>query len=130
MISSAHRFRGHAGLRYVYKSGRTVRGQFVSLKFINNTRRSLFRCAVVVSKRIHKSAVGRNRLRRRIYEVVRTNGAQITQPYDMVFTVFNEKLYDQPASILEKEIQLLLGQAGITDKVKPNKNAMIEPQEK
>ncbi|OGL29685.1 ribonuclease P protein component [Candidatus Saccharibacteria bacterium RIFCSPHIGHO2_02_FULL_47_12] len=130
MIASAHRFRGLGSLRYVYKNGRTVRGRHLSLKHINNTHRQSFRCAVVVSKRVNKSAVVRNRLRRRIYELVRLQSDQIKEPQDMVFTVFDERLSAGSAESLQKEISSLLLRAGITDKVKPVKNVMIEQQEK
>ena len=48
----------------------------------------------------------------------------------MVFTVFDERLSAGSAESLQKEISSLLLRAGITDKVKPVKNVMIEQQEK
>lgn len=130
MISRINRFRGQTGLRYVYKNGRSLHGQYLLLKFVKNTKRTKFRCAVVVSRRIHKSAVVRNQIRRRIYETVRLASQQIDEPYDMVFTVMEDQVIEAPSGSLEKEVKKLLAQAGITDKVKPNMNVMIEPQEK
>lgn len=113
MIARIHRFRGRASLNYVYAHGRTVRGQTISLKFVFNQKRREFRCAVVVSRKIHKSAVSRNRLRRRIYEIVRANSQRIDKPYDMVFTVFNERALDFTPKELRLEIGKLLAESNI-----------------
>ena len=45
------------------------------------------RYAVVVSKKILKSAVGRNCIRRRVYEAIRLELANIQQPVDCIFIV-------------------------------------------
>lgn len=101
MIGRKHRFHGHGSLRYVYQHGQTVRGPMLALKFVPNDRRSAYRLAVVVSKKVNKSAVVRNRIRRRLYEAVRRHEADIQTPYDMVLTVFSEQVASMPASELE-----------------------------
>ena len=113
MISRSHRFHGHNSLRYVYQSGKVVRGSFFSVKSVLNSRRSEYRLAVVVSKKISKSAVLRNRIRRRIYEQVRLLEPKINQPHDIVITVFSDQLAQLPAPQLQKQIQTQLKQAGI-----------------
>lgn len=113
VIARKHRFHGHGSLRFVYKHGRTVRGQMFSLKYISNDRRSVYRLAVVVSKKVSKSAVIRNRIRRRLYEIVRRYEQSIEKPYDLVLTVFSEQLAIIPAEELEKAIINLLKQAKI-----------------
>lgn len=100
MIARKHRFHGHGSLRYVYRNGHTVRTATTSLRYIVNQRRSTYRLAVVVSKKVSKSAVVRNRIRRRVYEIVRTNQTKIQEPYDMVFTVFSEQIANMPAEEL------------------------------
>ena len=115
MISRAHRFHGHGSLRYVYQHGQTVRGPLCALKYVKNERRKAYRLAVVVSKKVHKSAVKRNRIRRRLYEAVRLNAINI-EAYDMVLTVFHEQVADMPAEELSKMIRAQLKQAGITKK--------------
>jgi ribonuclease P protein component len=113
MISRAHRFHGYNSLRYVYKHGRTVRGPVMATKFVINERRKIFRVAVVVSKKVNKSAVIRNRIRRRLYEIVRQCGPQIGQPYDIVITVFNEQIADMPSPELERMVRAQFRQAGL-----------------
>lgn len=113
MINRAHRFHGYGSLNFVYKNGQTVRGPLFALKYVLNPKRKSYRLAVVVSKKVHKSAVGRNRIRRRIYEVVRQLQDEISQPYDIVITVFNDSLLNEPAEPLKDQVKKQLLHAGI-----------------
>jgi ribonuclease P protein component len=115
MISQVHRFHGHGSLRYVYQNGKVVRGPLCSLKYIRNEKRKNWRLAVVVSKKVHKSAVKRNRIRRRLYEAMRLEAKDI-DAYDIVITVFNEQLAEIPATEITKLIKSQLRQAGIIKK--------------
>jgi ribonuclease P protein component len=132
MIDKTHRFQGHGSLRFVYQKGQTVRGQFCSLKYIVNKRRRRFRVAVVVSRKVHKSAVVRNRIRRRMYEAVRKNSVRIVQPFDLVLTAYSDQLAEMPAEQLEAAVLEKLEKAGIFEL--PNKSQMpargiVEPKE-
>ena len=86
----------------------------MSLKFVVNSRRPNHRLAVVVSKKVNKSAVTRNRIRRRIYEEVRRQQKNIIGSYDMVITVFSEQIATISADELEKIVVDLLRNAKIT----------------
>jgi ribonuclease P protein component len=77
-----------------------------------NSRRETYRAAVVVSKKNNKLAVVRNRIRRRIYEVIRLHTPESCN-YDMVFTVFSDQLADVPAETLQKTIVGLLQEARV-----------------
>lgn len=92
MIARKNRFHGHGSLRYVYRNGRTVRGPLCAIKFVENPKRTDYRLAVVVSKKVSKSAVVRNRIRRRIYETVRLQAPEMKSPYDIVMTVFSDQI--------------------------------------
>jgi ribonuclease P protein component len=98
MVDTTHRFQGHNSLRFAYQKGRIIRGQYSSLKYIKNTRRDTYRVAVVVSRKVHKSAVVRNRIRRRVYEIVRSLQPRIAEPYDLVFIIYSDQLSVLPAS--------------------------------
>lgn len=114
MITNAHRFHELGSLRFAYTKGKTVRSTDIGLRYIENTRRSTWRAAVVVSKKVHKSAVKRNKIRRRIYEVVRLAGIPETQTADLVFTVYTDAVLGMPPTELTAIIQKLLSQAGVT----------------
>lgn len=94
MISSVFRFHGHNSLRYVYKNGNAVRSQYITIKSVKNKRRSNSRVSVVVSKKVYKGAVGRNRIRRRVYEHIRTSLDKLNDTYDIVVIVTSPEIKD------------------------------------
>lgn len=116
MISNIHRFHGRASLRFVYQRGQMVRGALVSLRFVRNDRQQVYRVAVVVSRKVSKSAVVRNRIRRRLYEIVRKNSQLINGPYDLVFTIYGEEAALMSHTTLQKIILDELKKAGVLHK--------------
>ena len=113
MLSGFYRFHGHGSLRYVYRNGNALRSHLVTLKYVKNVHRKHSRFAVVVSKKVHKSAVGRNRIRRRVYEVVRREIPKFTRISDVVILVFSSELISLPAPELEEMLHQLFEQAGL-----------------
>ena len=111
MLSRKHRFHGYHSLDQTYRSGKTVRGNLLALRYISNPRRSDYRAAVVVSKKVNKSAVGRNRIRRRIFEAVRLSPNLPQGGYDLVFTVYSADLINLPPAELTESINKLLAAA-------------------
>jgi ribonuclease P protein component len=116
MIARTHRFHGRNSLRYVYKNGQTTRGPLFAIKSMQNPQRQTYRVAVIISRKIHKSAVTRNRLRRRLYEAIRGLSGDIIRPYDIVLTVFSDKLVDEPPRELARYVKKQLREAGILAK--------------
>lgn len=113
MLSTRYRFHGHGSLRYVYKNGQAVRSHLLTAKYITNPRRRHSRFTVVVSKKVMKSAVGRNRIRRRIYEVIRHEIAHFNGIYDVVIIVVSAELFAMPADELSETLRQLFTQAGL-----------------
>lgn len=60
--------------------------------------------AVVVSKKVAKSAVTRNRIRRRFYESVRKQKVLSLRPVDAVFVIKDVELAKIDSSELDKRI--------------------------
>lgn len=114
MIPRAHRFHGLNSLQFVYRQGKQARADVCTLKYARNERRKTYRVAVVVSKKVSKSAVVRNRIRRRLFEAVRLQAIDIKQPYDLVFTIYDAQLATMPAVQVTKTVQQLLHKAAIT----------------
>jgi ribonuclease P protein component len=126
MIHFTHRFHGRSSLHFVYQHGRAVRGELLNLRFVRNTRQTKYRAAVVVSRKISKSAVVRNRIRRRIFEIVRRESERFDGPYDLLFSVRSEELAQLDSQALNSLVTELLRQAHIT---KPIKNDIITSKE-
>ncbi|HUS25881.1 MAG TPA: ribonuclease P protein component [Nevskiaceae bacterium] len=134
MIHQTHRFHGRGSFRFVYQHGQTVRGPLCTLKFIRNSRRDTYRVAVVVSRKVHKSAVVRNRIRRRMYEAVRKQEPAITRPYDLVFTVFSDQLATMEGLDLQQMVCRQLQDAKVIDtkSALPDaaSHAIVKPKER
>jgi ribonuclease P protein component len=130
MIDRKHRFHGYGSLRHVYAHGEQIRGPYLSLKYNPNPRRSIFRAAVVVSRKVDKSAVARNRIRRRLYECIRVYQPEIKEPYDLVFTVFSPQLEDSSAEELQETVNKLLLDSGVMNQIAPRDRDMIVGKEK
>ena len=113
MIPSPLRFHGHNSLRYVYTNGKAVRSQTLTIKSVINTHRSKPRFSVVVSKKVIKSAIGRNRIRRRIYEYLRVNVETFNDVYDVVVICTSPDLKDIPYAELKGQLDTLLEKAGL-----------------
>ncbi len=88
MIAKKYRFHGHGSLRYVYKHGQVVRSKHFAIKYSHNPKRKNSRLSVVVGKKVLKSAVKRNRIRRRLFEVLRKNWDTVPSHSDIVLTVY------------------------------------------
>lgn len=99
MIATENRFHGQNGLRYVYRKGKTVRTKYAQAKFTVNKFRTDYRLSVVISKKVAKSAVVRNRIRRRMYEQLRIQAPYFLQNHDVVITI-----YDSELSVCEPQV--------------------------
>jgi len=111
MLSHTLRFHGHGGLRYLYRNGKTSRTRSFLLRFTPNQTRLHSRVTVIVSKKTMKSAARRNRMRRRVYEIIRHEWDQLDHPFDLSVTIYSQDVQIVPYEKLQHEIQQLLSQA-------------------
>jgi len=105
MIGRKNRFHGYNSLRHVYRNGRMARGPLFAVKALDNPRRDVYRAAVVVSRKVSKSAVDRNRIRRRLYTAIQELAPGFAEPYDIVVTVFNSGVIELPAVELNGQLK-------------------------
>ncbi|MEI7918232.1 MAG: ribonuclease P protein component [Candidatus Saccharibacteria bacterium] len=113
MIPFNNRFHGHNSLRFVYNNGQAVRSHSIIIKFTTNPHRKRSRIAVVVSKKVLKSAVKRNKVRRRIYESIRLKLPFIKGVYDIVIIVTSGELLTVAHKEITNQIDQLFTQANI-----------------
>lgn len=104
MLSQKYRFHGHGSLRYHYRNGHVVRTKHFMLRITVNKQRTDSRAAVIVSKKIFKAAVRRNRIRRRVYESVRSLWPRLNGTYDLSVTVFSKEVLVLPYDELHAEL--------------------------
>lgn len=107
MLSKKYRFHSRGGVRYTYAHGRTIRTPKISLVYNDNSR-GFQRFAIVVSKKIEKTAVGRNRIRRRLYEAIRAELPSYHLKRDHIFVVYSKDLLSMDFTKLRQLIHELL----------------------
>ena len=129
MIDRAHRFHRLGSLRPAYKYGQTLRGPFNALKYMRNTHRKDWRAAVVVSRKVHKSAVVRNRIRRRIFEILRSQGPAINGPYDLIFIAYSDQLATLSTAELQDCIISQLREANVLADEGQSDHAIVRAKE-
>lgn len=125
MIGRSNRFHGRATIRRLYANGKSVRSSMLALRYAPNPRRNAYRLAVVVSRKISKSAVVRNRIRRRIYERVRILSGSL-EACDLLVTVYDVRVATMASDELDREVAKLLHKARITSAETPGHD-IVEP---
>ncbi len=108
MLAKINRFHGHNSLSSVYRKGQSVSLSQISLKYIPIKSDKKYKLAVVVSRKVDKSAVVRNRIRRRLYESIRQKYPKFKQNANIIITVHNRQLATMKTSELDDLIQQLL----------------------
>lgn len=114
MLNKKYRFHSRGGVNYTYQHGKTIRTPSMALIY-NKNERGFERFAVVVSKKVLKSAVGRNRIRRRVYEAIRLELPNFQTPQDSIFVIYNKSIKDLPFVKLRELIRNLLSESKISD---------------
>ena len=90
----------------VFKKGRAVKGNFLFAKYMENGL-GFPRFAFIVSSKVAKSAVARNRVRRVLSEISRPY-LKTTHPADIVLIADKRTVEAGPAQ-LKKDIENILG---------------------
>lgn len=111
MLQKRFRFHGHNSLNFAHSKGKSVRAGYLQLKYVKNNRREDNRLAVIVAKKVAKRAPTRNRIRRRLYESVRLQWPMLEPGYDLIITVFDERLTDLPSEKINSLVTELLSKA-------------------
>jgi len=128
MIGRTHRFHGRAGIARLLKNGQMVRCGALNLRYAPNPRVSGYRLAVVVSRKVSKSAVVRNRIRRRIYERVRILSSSFAVPHDLSLSAYDAQIAEMPAAELDAEVAKIFARAKLTTDG-PRPRDIVEPKE-
>lgn len=112
MLASAHRLKKGGEIARVMTRGRYAASGPVALKTLRS-RQAVSRAVVVVSKKISKKAVVRNRIRRRLAAILAERWATVTPGYDIVITV-RADIAEAPAAKLADHLDTALRRLGLT----------------
>lgn len=104
MLASRFRFHGHGSLKFLHKNAQISRSRYFTVKAVTNPHRPHSRFAIIVSKKVHKAAVGRNRIRRRVYEMIRGTQDQLTTTVDLAVIVTSGEVLAAPYDELNRTL--------------------------
>lgn len=116
MIPYKNRFHGYNSLNYVFRFGRSSRSDLFVIKAAVN-KSGHDRLAVITSKKVLKSAVGRNRIRRRLYEILRLNYLEATRQnkyhHDIALIVKDSEVRSLDSKDLVNKVKSQLDELGL-----------------
>jgi len=111
-LSKQHRLPLRTELRRIKKEGKIIQGKFFSLLLAKCHQPSRF--AFIVSKKIHKRAVKRNRIRRLLAESVRSFLTNIKPDFDIVFLT-KKAIVDQGFDQIKNEVEKIFKKAKLLE---------------
>jgi ribonuclease P protein component len=104
-LKKAERLRKNSDFLEIYKQAKRLQGRFLLVYFVfNNEERR--KAGFVVSKKVSKKAVIRNRAKRRLREIYRTNKHCLPENISVVFTAKPEIIMANYNEIKEDILKL------------------------
>ena len=113
MLKRDKRLRRERDIDRVYRAGRFGGGKNMTVKYLANGYTDS-RVAIVVSKKISKQAVVRNRIKRRLAEIIRESWQTVRPGYDIVISVRSD-VSNEAAPALREELISLLRRCGVIE---------------
>lgn len=102
MIPKEYKLKKENDFKKVFNKGKYYQSGLVSLKILkNNLQKNRFACAVGL--KVSKKATQRNKIKRRIEEIIRTDLGELKQGFDIVIMV-NPKIVEKDYSEIKKEL--------------------------
>ena len=94
----------------VIKQGKKIEKEFLVLKFSENSLKDVTRIGFIVSQKVSKKAFLRNKIKRRLREIVKDNLGNLRPGYDLIF--FTKKaIKDKDFLEMKKIVEQTLKQA-------------------
>jgi len=94
----------------VIKQGKKIEKDFLVLKFSENALKDVSRIGFIVSQKISKKAYLRNKIKRRLREIIKDNLDNLKPGYDLIF--FTKKAIKEKDFLeIEKIVKQILKQA-------------------
>jgi ribonuclease P protein component len=101
MLAIKYRLKLNRDFDKIFKTGHSYYGRFVGVKIINNEK-TYNRYAVLVGKKIEKSAVKRNLIKRKTLNIIKIIDRDCHKGFDCVIIVLSNKIDD--FNLLNNEI--------------------------
>ncbi len=112
MLAKKHRLTGSKEFKRVQDEGRVFQSENFGIAFLDRKDADPSRFGFVVSTKIAKDAVDRNRFKRAMSEAVRTSSTESNNGFDVVFLA-KTSIVKHPTSEIMKEVKVSLKEIGI-----------------
>ena len=112
MIASLYRMRGDKSFKEVLDRGELVQSESFGLAFVKREDEDVPKFGFIVSTKVSKEAVQRNRIKRALSEAVRFLTADIKKGYDVVFLA-KQRAARVSTDVLMNEVREAIKSAGL-----------------
>lgn len=107
----SNKLRSRKDFKHIFQRGARVNGRYFTLHYLANNQKNN-RWAVVVSTKVSKRAVRRNRLRRRLSSLLKASQNSIKPGYDLVVVVKND-FFAENVDALNIEYAQVISKSGL-----------------
>lgn len=113
MLSREYKLKKDNDFKKVFEKGKFCRSGFIKIRFLKNDL-EVTRFGLVIGSKISKKAVFRNRIKRRLEEVIRLRLDQIKPSFDIVI-LFEPEVVDKNYKQIEEVFIDLMEKAKLTN---------------
>lgn len=107
MLPFKNRLKKEKDFQQVFNKGRFINSDLISVRFLGNSTDDT-RVGFIVSKKVSKKAVLRNRVKRKLREVMRANMEKIKGGFDIIITAKSIELEE-----IDKTLEELLKRSNL-----------------
>jgi ribonuclease P protein component len=112
MLAKPHRLVGKDNFDQVLKEGKIVQSESFGMAYFNRGDGEVTKYGFVVSTKVSKEAVGRNRVKRALSEAVRFLTTKVERGYNVVFLAKGRSV-KIPTDALMREVDKAVKDAGL-----------------
>ena len=114
MLSKKYKLTDSADFKKVQNDGNVYQSKNFGIAYLKREDTNVSRFAFIISNKIAKEAVDRNRFKRTMSDAVRLNTIHLLPSFDVVFLA-KTSIVNTPASELMKEVEKGLKESGISN---------------
>ncbi len=114
MLAKEYRLSGKKNFEKVFKEGRLLQSEAFGLTFLKRGDEDPSRFGFVVSTKVSKMAIHRNRVKRALSEAVRFLTNKLKRGYNVVFLAKGKSM-KVPTDQMMREVGLILEKAGLIE---------------
>ena len=111
MLPSENRLRLQKDFKYIFKKGRTVNSSALLIKTVKK-QAPKNRFGIIISNKISKKAVERNKIRRRIKSWINKNQTKIKKGFDIII-ITKKSIVDYSYLETEQDLLKIFKKAGL-----------------